>query len=142
MKTRAALLLLLICAALFVLGLYELFRLRYEVGDVYPEYSSLRSDPLGTMILFESLERIPGLSVRRDFSAQNALPDGKTSTYLHLAASRLEWTEVPEELGREVERFLPRGGRLVVTFFPETTAFSRFGAPAAPPTPPAKRKSK
>ena len=142
MKTRAAVLLLLICAALFVLGLYELFRLRYEVGDVYPEYSSLRSDPLGSMIFFESLERMPGFSVRRDFSDQNALPDGKNSTYLHLAAACLEWTDVPEELVREIERFLTRGGRLVVTFFPETTALPRFGAPVAPPTPPARKKSK
>jgi hypothetical protein len=141
MKTRVSLIVLLICAAVFVFGLYELFRLRYEVGDVYPEYSSLRSDPLGTMILYEGLGRMPHLFVRRDFSADNLLPDGKDSTYLHLAASRFEWTEMPEELVQEIERFLSRGGRLVISFFPETAGHARFGAPVATVPPASKKKS-
>ena len=76
MRPSLPLLLLLICAAAFGFGLFQLFKLRYEVGDVYPQYSSLRSDPLGTMIFYESLEQFPHLSVRRDFSANNQLPGG------------------------------------------------------------------
>jgi hypothetical protein len=139
-------LLLLICAGAFGLGLFQLFRLRYEMGDIYPKYSSLRSDPLGTMVLYESLARMPRLSVRRDFSAENRLPEGKGATYLHLAASRLDWTSLPEELFREIDGFLARGGRLVITLFPEASQPFRFGSgvskPVPPPSPTKKKSQK
>jgi len=120
MKRHLATILLLACFAGFAFGLVELFRLRFAVGDVYPEYSSLRSDPLGTMAFYESLAQMRGLSVRRDFSAANELPDGKQTAYLHLAAGTPDWVWLPEDLAREVEHFLARGGRLAITFFPET----------------------
>jgi hypothetical protein len=54
---------LLGCAAAFSPSAScELFELRFERGDVYPAYSSLRADPLGAMAFYESLEKIPGLS--------------------------------------------------------------------------------
>jgi hypothetical protein len=106
--------------AAFVFGLVQLFQLRYESGDVYPEYSSLRSDPLGTMALYESLGRLPGVSSRRDFSTANRLPDGKETTYLHLAASLYEWRWIDPETFHEIDQFLARGGRLVITMFPES----------------------
>lgn len=107
-------------ALVFGLGLVQLFKLRYETGDVYPEYSSLRSDPLGAMALYEALQGINGLSVRRDFSEANQLPQGKGNTYLHLSASWLEWAALPEEAVAETERFVRMGGRLAITFFPQT----------------------
>jgi len=121
MKRRFSILLLLVCAAGFAFGLVRLFKLRFAAGDVYPEYSSLRADPLGTMAFYESFERMPGLSVRRDFSAGNKLPDGKGTAYLHLAAATQDWTSLPEDFSREIERFLAAGGRLAITFFPETS---------------------
>jgi hypothetical protein len=133
---RAPLIILIICAAGFAFGLFELFKLRFELGDVYPEYSSLRSDPLGTMALCESLEQIPGLTVTRDFSNNNRLPEEPRTTYLHLAASSWEWQSLPPELFQEIESFMTRGGRLAITFLPETT-HSFFPGPFIPPTPPA-----
>lgn len=106
----------------FVLGVVHLFELRFEAGDVYPPYSSLRSDPLGTMAFYESLERLPGVSVSRDYRMSNELPDGPGTLYLHLGAERDEWESVPEDLMHEVGAFLARGGRLVVAFSPETRA--------------------
>lgn len=120
MKKRLAIVLLAACAVGFAFGLMHLFRLRFAVGDVYPEYSSLRADPLGAMAFCESLERMPGLSVRRDFSDTNELPEGKGTVYLHLAARSRDWSGLPDELVREIEHFLAGGGRLVITFFPET----------------------
>src|SRR5882762_1673084 len=95
---RASLFMLSFCAIGFSAGLLHLFNLRFEVGDVYPLYSSLRSDPLGTMAFCESLEKMPGLSVWRDFEAGNRLPEGKGSTYLHLAAMPSDWNWMPEDL--------------------------------------------
>ena len=122
-KTQAGTAVLLLLGLLaFAAGLYHLFRLRFDTGDVYPPYSSLRADPLGTMALLESLQRMPGISVRRDYSASNKLPDGKNTTYLHLAADAQEWQEVPTDLAREIDGFVARGGRLAITFFPENRA--------------------
>ena len=140
MKKHAATFILLICSALFAAGLFELFQLRFESGDVYPAYSSLRSDPLGTMALFESLARMPGLTLVRDFSSENRLPPGRGATYLHLAASREEWLWLPEEVVQEIQGFVLNGGRLVIAFLPETSRpFSRVTTPppgkTAPPKP-------
>ena len=121
MKRNFSIFLLLACAAGFAFGLLHLFQLRFAAGDVYPAYSSLRSDPLGTMAFCESLEQMPGLSVRRDFNAGNELPEGKNTVYLHLAARTPDWTSLPDDLTREIEHFLAAGGRLAVTFFPETS---------------------
>jgi hypothetical protein len=121
MTRRLSPLLLLFCAAGFGFGLFYLFKLRFEMGDVYPPYSSLRADPLGVMALYESLERVPGLAIRRDFNAGNRLPEEPQTTYLHLAGQRDELEDAPEELAGEVERFVGHGGRLAITFYPETT---------------------
>src|SRR5205807_893247 len=106
-------------AAAFVFGLFQIFQVRFEAGDVYPEYSSLRSDPLGTMAFCESLQAMPGLTVRRDFTASNQLPFGKDTVYLHLAARTLDWSWLDEEQFKEIERFLTSGGRLAISFYPE-----------------------
>src|SRR6266496_1054309 len=114
---RAPLIILLVCAAAFAFGLFQLFKLRFELGDVYPEYSSLRSDPLGSMAFCESLEQLPGLTVRRDFTTANRLPEEPRTTYLHRAAHREDWHSLPPHLVQEIESFLARGGRLAITFF-------------------------
>jgi Domain of unknown function (DUF4350) len=121
MKKSFPFFLLLGCAAVFVFGLVRLFELRFEAGDVYPPYSSLRSDPLGVMAFYESLGKVPGISVRRDFSTENLLP-GKTHTvYLQFGAYPSDWRWVPADLSHELDDFLARGNRLVVTFFPQTS---------------------
>ena len=49
------------------LGFAYLYSLRIERGDVFPAYSSLRSDPLGTRALYDSLEQLPGIRIERRF---------------------------------------------------------------------------
>lgn len=120
MKRLLPLILLVSCVAAFAVGVVQLFLLRFEAGDVYPPYSSLRADPLGTMALCESLERLPGMTVRRDHSDANRLPETPNTTYLHLGADEFEWHELPVELFNEIESFATRGGRLAVTMAPVT----------------------
>ena len=131
MKSKWPVFLLVFATATFALGLWHLFRLRFETGDVYPPYSSLRADPLGTMAFYESLARLPGISVSRDFTEANRLPPPAGTTYLHLAARSHDWDRLPEALFREIEGFVLRGGRLVVAFYPEAFASAGFLAPAA-----------
>ncbi len=56
----AAPLVLLACGVAFI------FMARITTGDVYPPYSSLRSDPLGTRILHDSLRELNGIRVLRN----------------------------------------------------------------------------
>jgi hypothetical protein len=122
MKRRVPIIAFVVCAVIFAAGLFQLLKLRFEAGDVYPPYSSLRADPLGTMAFYEALERIPELKVERDFSANNKLPAGRNRTYLHLGARTREWQWMDVEEFRTVEDFVTAGGRLVITFFPEISS--------------------
>ena len=133
MKRNLPTLLLLVCATAFVAGVVYLFVLRFEAGDVYPPYSSLRADPLGTMALAESLAKLPGLKLRRDISTANKLPEEKNTTYLHLAAEVSDWRQMPVDLFEEIEAFATRGGRLVVTMRPVTKPSFWPGTPPAFP---------
>jgi len=126
MSKHLSIAILLVCAIAFVLGLVRLFKLRFDIGDVYPPYSSFRADPLGAMAFCESLERMPGLSVRRDLSVASQMPPGKDTTYMRLGERTLDWRSLDEEVIKEVEGFVTSGGRLAITFFPETAKPYRF----------------
>jgi len=110
------------CVAVFAFGVVILFKLRFAAGDVYPAYSSLRADPLGVMAFYESLEKIPGLTVQRDFSATDRLPEEPQTVYLHLAGDRYDWNWMSRDEFHEIRDYLARGNRLVVTLFPQTGA--------------------
>jgi hypothetical protein len=117
-KRYAAACILAILAAALVLGIAQLFALRFESGDVYPPYSSLRADPLGTMVFFESLEGLPDFSVQRDYSTSNRLPEGSQTAYLHLAATMESWQHISVKDFAEIDRFINNGGRLVIALSP------------------------
>ena len=68
----------------FLYGVTKLLALRFEEGDVYPAYSSLRYDPLGTRALYESLESILGDSVTRNHDSLSRLAQEEDSTLMYL----------------------------------------------------------
>jgi hypothetical protein len=104
----------------FAVGVVHLFILRFESGDVYPAYSSLRSDPLGTRALYESLENIDSLSVHRNYHLLKSLTFEPQTTLFYLGASADEFNWVPEEMIEAFDRLTRSGGRLVLTFLPVT----------------------
>ena len=111
--------LLIASLAALAFGIVELFELRFQAGDVYPAYSSLRADPLGTMAFYESLSGLPGFSLQRDFSTENRLPEASGTTYFHIAGSPALWQRPSDAILREVEQFANSGGRLAVLFYPQ-----------------------
>jgi hypothetical protein len=121
MKRVLPTMLLVACGVMLAYGIIRLLSLRFELGDVYPEYSSLRSDPLGAMVLYESLSNIDQFDARRDFSTANRLPAANGTTYLHIATTVSAWQSVTNESFREIERFIREGGRLVITVHPRAT---------------------
>lgn len=102
----------------FAAGVVQLFKLRYERGDVYPPYSSLRADPLGAKAFYDSLVRLPGLTVSRFYQQSHKLPPGTGHTLLVLGTSPGALSSVPETEAKDLERFMSKGGRMVVTFQP------------------------
>jgi hypothetical protein len=99
---------------LFLVGMIELFQMRFQSGDIYPAYSSLRTDPLGTKAYYDALAAMPGLSVTRNYKP---LPKLESSSVLFLlgvngyAVNSIEDAEV-----KALESFVSGGGRLVMTF--------------------------
>ena len=82
MLNRRALLILALVALLgaFGYGVAQVFKLRFAAGDVYPEYSSLRGDPLGCRVYLESLEQLGAGRVHRFLQPLDKLPDGRGAT--------------------------------------------------------------
>jgi hypothetical protein len=130
MKRFLPILFLIAAGVLFAVGVVQLLTFRFELGDVYPPYSSLRADPEGTMVLFESLGALPRLRVERDLTAGNQLPAGDDTTYLHLATSLEDWQLVSDKIFGNIEQFVREGGRLMMTLRPEPRRR------VEPPTPP------
>ena len=118
MKTWRPFILLLVVLGLFGAGVFRLLELRLGGGDVYPPYSSLRADPLGAMAFYESLGKLPGFTVSRDFSATDWLPEGPHTAYLHLGGEPGEFGGLSRSTYRLLQGFLARGGRLVITCAP------------------------
>ena len=85
MKGWKAVALVVVLAAAFLGGLVALFSANFAGGSVYPDYSTLRADPEGSKLLFDSLARLPDLTVTRNFMPlQNLAADGSTIVLLDL----------------------------------------------------------
>jgi hypothetical protein len=119
LRNKGVLLIGLIVVTLFFYGAVQLILLRLETGDVYPPYSSLRSDPLGTKALFESLQICCGLKVERNHEPFVEIANQHQAVVFFLGISDSEFDNVPESLAKDFRGFIENGGRLVFTFLPK-----------------------
>ena len=108
---KLPLILLLVAVVGFLLGMLHLFKLRFEAGDSFPQYSSFRTDPIGTKALYESLDSL--VATRRNLQPLSKLVDGRDTTLLWLGAPPYSLRLLPEEF-RDLETFARSGGRLVI----------------------------
>lgn len=88
---------------------------RFDAGDLHPAYSTHRADPMGAAALYESLARLPGLTVtrnERDLETAD-LPPGAALVLLGVDP---EWRLA----GRlaALEAFVRQGGCLVLALRP------------------------
>ncbi|MBI9076895.1 MAG: hypothetical protein JEZ02_15920 [Desulfatibacillum sp.] len=109
----------IIIPALFLLlmaGIVHMFSLRFESGDVYPPYSSLRSDPLGTRGLHDSLINLKSLDVSRNYKDPKQL--GKQSPGVILFSGiPSKWTILgAKSLSKDLKMLAAQGNRVVMTF--------------------------
>lgn len=116
----------------FCFGLVRLLQLRFSVGDVFPPYSSLRADPLGAKVFYESLGALPAFTTVRNERKLDHLGRGEGTVLFLLGSKGVDFSK--KEWDR-LDHFLQTGGRLVLTFFPSYEAPPRQKAAAATPTP-------
>jgi hypothetical protein len=112
MKKTGSIVLLAVLAVVFAGGILYLFNRRFAGGDVYPAYSTLRSDPAGAKVIFESLSRLPGVTVTRSYQPLERVPD-RDSTVLLLGLEPRSFALQQESELHALEEFAQRGNRLV-----------------------------
>lgn len=103
---------------IFLTGMIQVFMLGFESGEIYPAYSSLRSDPLGSRALYESLKNFEDVGIRRNYQILQSLKFEQNTTFFYLGASETDWDMVPQELIQMIDRLMHSGGRLVLSFLP------------------------
>jgi hypothetical protein len=101
----------------FLAGVVQLFELRFSGGDIYPAYSSLRSDPFGTKALYESLERVPGAAVARHLKPLGML-EGAEGAVFYTGVNPWSFRYSSQKQLELFEAVLKRGARLVIAFEP------------------------
>jgi len=139
--------LLLLSAAAFVAVVGWLFAWRFESGDAYPPYSSLRADPLGSKALVESLASLPGYSVTRNYRPFDRLPDPGAACVWLRGMGESFLAGQTEADAKALTRVASEGGRLLIAFSaatpdrsPDSAIGPRPGSPnrpgqGAPPRP-------
>ena len=99
-------------------GVVKLFLLRFEAGDVYPAYSSLRSDPLGSRAFYSSLKNIDGTVVSRNYRSMQMMEFEANTAFFYIGTSVFDSDSVSAEWFEIFERLTNIGGRLVLSFLP------------------------
>jgi hypothetical protein len=98
-------------AAVSVAGALYLLGVQFADGGAYPEYSSLRSDPLGAKLLYDTLSLVPGASVARNYLPLDYVGGAGATVLLLNQSSEL----FDQELLDSVDRLAARGNRVVLT---------------------------
>ncbi|HEV2695955.1 MAG TPA: DUF4350 domain-containing protein [Verrucomicrobiae bacterium] len=119
LKRPAILCASLLFAAVLVFGLVHLFELRLDQGDVYPEYSTLRADPLGASVLYESLDRVHGVTPQRYFDETFKIDDGPEHALFVLGMEPGSMTMLSRTEYDTMQRFVYNGGRIVIAYAPQ-----------------------
>ena len=101
-----------VLGVVFAAGVIRLFLRQFASGEAYPEFSSLRTDRMGTKLLFDSFGKLPGIAVERNLRPFEFLPrDGSAVLLLGLDPLR---TSRNEGLLRAAEAVAARGNRVVL----------------------------
>ena len=94
-----------VCLLLFIVGIINLFHLRFSQGDLYPVYSSLRPDPLGCKALFDAYSE-NGSVCSRNYSQVKDIADSNGVLLIRAGMSH-NW-RISDD--RQVLRFVLAGG--------------------------------
>jgi hypothetical protein len=102
----------------FILGVVKLFLLRFEAGDVYPVYSSLRSDPLGSRAFYSSLKNMNDTRVSRNYLTIRNLQFEDHTALFYVGLAAFDAESVSAEWLKVFDRLTINGGRMILSFLP------------------------
>jgi hypothetical protein len=106
----------LMAAGLFFGGGIGLFQRQFAAGELYPEFSSLRTDRMGTKLIYDSLARLPGITAERNFLPLEFLPrNGAAVLLLGISPLTVNWND--GMLLRSAEGIAARGNRVIVAMY-------------------------
>ncbi|MDZ4858552.1 MAG: DUF4350 domain-containing protein [Candidatus Hydrogenedentes bacterium] len=123
--TRLYSIALILVVAGFVYGAAKLMLMRYSSGDVYPAYSTYRTDPLGAKAFYESLDSLPGRHVRRNVEPLRHVAGNRQitlyvngMTFLSVGNMWIDSEDIEGGFARDLDEIMMRGGRVVLSFAP------------------------
>jgi hypothetical protein len=91
-----------------------------QTGEVYPAFSSLRTDPMGAKALYESLAALPGITVDRLYKQRQKLENASDVMFI-LGVEPIGWSNVEARTLAQYTKLVEDGGRLVIAFLPTRT---------------------
>jgi hypothetical protein len=97
-------------------GLEQVVVSPLQTGAAYPKYSSLRSDPMGTLALYESLGQV--VKVDRLYKSRMRADPGPGTTIFVLGVEPVAWAKLKNDTLKEYEELTSKGARLVIAFLP------------------------
>ena len=111
--------LVVLCAMvlLLALGAFQIFRIRLVSGEIYPAWSSLRSEPDGTRLLFDSLAATGRAVTARKYKTPGLEPE-RNATMLYLGFSPASLIRASGDDLDEFENAARSGNRVVVALDP------------------------
>jgi len=103
---------ILLLAMLLFIGGWGIYSMRYQGSDIYPYYSSFRSDRMGTKVLYESFNSFPEFKVKRNLRPLDELKNTKELCLFVLGCNPFALDMNFEE----IESFVLSGGRVIISF--------------------------
>jgi hypothetical protein len=108
------LVLVLLLGGVFAAGLIWLFDLQFATGEAYPDYSTMRTDPLGARVLYDSLGASGEAEVSRNFHPlEHAGISDSTVVLLGV------WPAFTADAAERLEELASKGNRVVVALRPD-----------------------
>jgi hypothetical protein len=87
-----------------------------ETGEIYPHYSSLRTDPTGAKALYESFAALPEVAVARLYKDRKTMQPG--DAIFVLGVDPVPFSALGDQTINEYETLVRDGGRLILAFLP------------------------
>jgi hypothetical protein len=112
MSKRVAVVIAAVLMAFMTWTLLLVFQADFQAGNTYPVYSSLRKDPLGASVFFESLARIMPSTERNYLPVEQAHWTGRTVFFLGATPSELAPDGILEHT--MVEQLARKGNRVIL----------------------------
>ncbi len=124
MKVYSSTIGIIVLVVIFLAGVLLLFNLRYDKSDNLPSYSSLRADPLGSRIFYESLSNMSNLGVQRNFKSYYQLPTDINFTLFFLGSTVDHLKNISKNDYKKLHSHIQNGNRLIFTLTPYTNFHS------------------